>query len=322
MGGGLTEKKNLPSTSSSLGNRRKKEKFYKQNFPKPSTPSSLGNERKKEKFYKQNFPEEKGVDGNKHFIRLHNDSIAIKIFSDREKINGKKVRLKYTYYKLIIKEDVVLKVYEQKTVVQFRKDIVANTEQEAKNQADLRLQSFLKKEYGLIEYNQLSRHYGLLGTDLAKKIHKEGKKVILYDKIDGKVRQRIDFSNDKPEIDSEHVIYGQTDSEKTNSFLYDIINKPHYLPSDSKILVDGLITVSESNTKNIGYFGEHMVSHVAAIQKLGDASIKNNDIMDGFKIEVLKVMKKLSKNIKVMGIEFVSMKKKLLTKSQTKLGDF
>jgi hypothetical protein len=216
---------------------------------------------------------------SKHTIRLHNDSIAISIKQDIGSIEGKPVKLKYVSYKLVKEPLHTFKIFNNKTVIQFVKDVEASTEEDAERLANDRIASFLKDKYGLDKFEQLSRHYGLLGTDLAKRYRKEGKKLIILDKIDGKVRLRIDFSHDRPEIDAEHIEHGKTDSEKMHGFIDDIIDRKHDLPSETKVKMDYVVDI-------LNAYAQQMDLHLgverktgATLDKIKDAIIELKDTL-------------------------------------------
>ena len=158
-------------------------------------------------------------------------------------MQGSLVSLKYTVYKLIKGGLVQVRVFRNSTVtVRFLEDVWALDADSAKIKADERIASYLKsfKLDGVVlpgeaGFEQLSRHYALLGTGIAKKYVAEKRVLITHDWVDGKVRQRIDFSKSdgkcKPEIDAEHVLHGREDVRRDVALLEDVENKYSRLPS-------------------------------------------------------------------------------------------
>lgn len=179
-------------------------------------------------------------------IRLHNDEIKIKIVNDLSKLPGRLIQWhKNCSYKLCVQNDVELRFFRKTTVIKFKEDIIAKTEEKAEIKANNRIKEFLVQTYGLNQYIQLKRHYGLLGTGLAKYTRKKGMEIIIYEDHEPIVRQRLDFSKKKYEIDSESVKFGRTDSEKTRDFQESIIKRPHYLPHETKAIVDTILGVQK-----------------------------------------------------------------------------
>lgn len=208
---------------------------------------------------------------NPHKIRLHADCVSIKIKTDLKKVKGKTVHLKYVDYKQFDDNEYRIQVFPKKTVITFKTDIIADTEEQAKITADKRIKDYLIENYGVGEYTLLKRHYGILGTDLAKTVRDNKMIVVLYDHHDGKVRQRIDFSHEKPEIDSEHVEKGFSDSSTTNAYLYDIIENRHYLPSQTKSIIDTILTVQNEYAFQIRKHLEVQSETLKTLKKIQEA---------------------------------------------------
>ena len=191
-----------------------------------------------------------GVTIKKHLVSLHNDSISINCQADLNLIScGELKHLKYTDYKLMKTDQVILKIFNKKLVIQFREDIIKPTIEECYKKATNRLQSYISTfnilgvTLDLENLEQLSRHYAIIGTDLAKNYIKEGKKLFIYDPWDKKERVRIDFSDkDKkgglPHLEFTHKIKAKDDAEATKEYIESMINYPHYLPHEVKGMLD------------------------------------------------------------------------------------
>jgi len=201
----------------------------------------------------------KGVNTNK--ISLHNDSIAIEAKIDFKLAKGEVKQLKYTQYKLNKTEDHIIKVFSHKVVIQFRKDIITDTIEEAYTKATKRISAFINTEVlrGITlkkDIKQLSRHYAILGTTIAKKYIREGKRLFIYDRWDNKERVRIDYSDkDKkgglPHFEFTHTDKSKEDADKNKAFIEDIINYPHDLPSITKSKLDFIVNVQKEYAEQI-----------------------------------------------------------------------
>lgn len=193
--------------------------------------------------------ENRGVTVEGFRFRLHNDSFKIGISCDLDKIKGRSCKLKFTDYKLVKTEFHHIKVFRNTLTVRFLEDILGDSSDEVLVKADLRIKDYLlhfnwdgvtildKSDKG---FKLISRHYGLLGTGFAKKMIKEKKLIITYDPLDNSVRERIDFSNGKPEIDAENVLKGKSDIDRTKSIIEDWENNDVELMSVTKSRIDSL----------------------------------------------------------------------------------
>lgn len=208
-------------------------------------------------------------------VSLHNDSISIIVHSVLAEIPGKLITLKNSKYVLRKDEDTVLKIFENKTVIQFRKELQGDNIEDLKTLADQRIKDYLIKEYSKMEYKQLSRHYALMGTEIAKKYVREGRKLIIYDKLDGKERLLVDLSEtaqDKLHLEAPHTVKGYNDGDKVKSMLDDIINRPSYLPSQTKDILDTILGVQQR-------YAEQIELHLKVLTKM-DKSL--NKIARGY----------------------------------------
>lgn len=194
-------------------------------------------------------------------ISLHNDSISIECNADINKINASIKHLKYCDYKFIKTNDTVIKIFKNKFVLQFRKDIICLTSDECYNKATKRIKNFFNNfnnefiSFG-DNYKQLSRHYAILGTAIAKRYVKEGKKLFIYDDFDKKERVRIDFSDHNklggmPHFEFTHSEKSKSDVDKNEKYITSIINHDHYLPHEVKNILDIVITTQKEYAYHI-----------------------------------------------------------------------
>jgi hypothetical protein len=168
--------------------------------------------------------------------------------------------LKYTSYRFIKTDKLIIKVFSKKVVVQFREDIEGFSVVEVYDKATKRLNNYVNSFFipGVdlgSEVKQLSRHYALLGTEIAKKYVREGKKLFIFDEFDGKERVRIDYSDkDKgglPHYEFTHPVKSRGDSDANKAYIESIINEPHYLPGETKAIVDTILKTQEAYAYNI-----------------------------------------------------------------------
>ena len=199
--------------------------------------------------------DKKRVD-KKHNISLHNDSVTFEAKCNLDEIPYETKELKYTNYKFYKDDKLVMKFFEKKLVVQFRDEIICKTTQEALQKATNRIKSFMQSfqmDGVKIDKNslkQVSRHYAVLGTELAKRYVREGKKFLVLDEWDNKERLIIDFSdkdkkNGMPHFEAVHTDKSNDDITISERFFDDMINKPHYLPSETKGMLDIILSVQK-----------------------------------------------------------------------------
>ncbi len=208
--------------------------------------------------------------------RLHNDVISFLI----EPISfwGEKniVKLKYTSYIWVKRESYNVQIFSSKIVVRFKEDIVAKTIRECKELAERRIISFLKSfRYKGVNlsgerYEQVSRHYAILGTSIAKRFVREKKKFYVLDKDDGKSRLVIDYSHNKPEFEAEHSLKGLSDAQRSEAFFDDLINNDFDLPSVTKRSIDIILGIQLRHANNIELHLEVMQDIKIAIKELRD----------------------------------------------------
>jgi len=187
-------------------------------------------------------PSKKTMNDNK--IRLHNDEIKTKAEIDWKNAQGEIIPLKYTQYKLYKDSSYKIKIFKNNTlVIRFLTDTWGDNVEEAILMADQRILDFLDTlnmpGIKIVQYNQsyeqLSRHYGLVGNNIAKKCIKEGKKIVTYDLVDGKPRLRIDFSKRKfIEADAEHLIHGKEDAIKFKALSDDMGDRTEEIFTDAQ----------------------------------------------------------------------------------------
>ena len=196
--------------------------------------------------------------GNPLTLRLHNDEFSIKVLVDYNSINLPVTnRGRNLEYKLVFSDShFFIKLHRNNTLTfRFKDDVIGLSEDEVFDKANSRLVDFINNfNYsGIVLVSKekiLSRHYGLLGSDLARKVHEDRTQVIIRDE-NGKIRLRIDFSHDVPEVDAESIKTGKQDINNTREYLQDLIDKPHYLPSELKINFDTVMAVQNAYAENI-----------------------------------------------------------------------
>jgi hypothetical protein len=192
-------------------------------------------------------------------IRLHHDVVDFEISKITLNNNDPNIRhLKYCSYLNLNLGSEYVKVFSKKIIVGFRNDIICKSVDECKVLAEERIKSFLSsfvyKGVDIVlsgKTKQVSRHYAILGTELAKKFVKEKEKIYVYDRVDKKRRISIDFSNEKPEFEAEHLVHGDTSAEKWHSIIDDVEHNPSYLPSFQTKALDSIIQVQKDYAENI-----------------------------------------------------------------------
>ena len=202
-------------------------------------------------------------------IRLHNVQVTIGILQkpqgyDYRKNNliAMKVRdydltnLNNNYKEQFKVNDVTVKTNID-SIELFPMDIYAETEQQAsKRLMDIvfevikRIENLhhiilIKDNYCNIRISR--QHYALIRNQLAKLYRNEHKGSVfrVFDEKDGKVRLTIDISQG-PEFEAEHPSKSPSDVNKCQPYFKDLINKDHFLPSDTKEMIQGLVTASHN----------------------------------------------------------------------------
>lgn len=193
-------------------------------------------------------------------IRLHNDVVSFEmspIVFNKGDSNIRHLRF-CDYLNVNVHADYYIKIFTKKLIVGFRKDIVCKSVDECKFLAEERIKDFLSNfNYFDMDLNlngktkQVSRHYAILGVELAKKFVKEKEKIHVYDRVDKRRRISIDFSNEKPEFEAEHLVHGDTSAEKWHSIIDDVEHNPSYLPSFQSKALDSIIQVQKDYAENI-----------------------------------------------------------------------
>ena len=212
-------------------------------------------------------------------VRLHNDSISILIEPVDLSMEKDCVKLKYSKY-LLIKDykDKHIQLFSRKLIIQFLEDIEGKNEDECFSKANDRIKEFIKifnyKGVQLVNntLQQVSRHYAIIGSDLAKHFINEKKKVIILNENNKGVRARIDFSHKVPELDTENVLTGKDDSQIWTSLIKDSVEKPIDLLSVTKnkidFLQDKFIQNTELFTNRLEIYAEEHKKHDAVLNKM------------------------------------------------------
>jgi hypothetical protein len=217
--------------------------------------------------------------GKKYAISLHNDSIKIKGNFDYNVIKGVVKQLKNITYKQITAKDAYINAFPNKTlVITFKQEITAKTLKLAYNKATKRIINFINnlniKNLTINDkFEQVSRHYAILDTELAKKVYDEGKRLFLYDINTKKLRGFVDFSDKKkggmPHLEFVNNDYSYTDTEKMTNYLESIINKPHYTPDQTRGMIETILKIQLRHAENIEKHLEVLNKIEKAIDRLG-----------------------------------------------------
>lgn len=224
---------------------------------------------------------DKGVlnDSDIKRVRLHNDSISFLIEPIDLSMEKDCVKLKYSKYKLLrdVERGWHIQIFEKKLIVLFKKYIEAETEQECYELANDRIEDFLSNFYVPKvcflnnEFQQVSRHYAIIGTDLAEHFIREKKKLIVLNK-DNKVRARVDFSHHVPELDFEDIKTNKDDSKVWNVLIKDSLENPIDTLSVTKKKIDFLqqdyIKANVNFTEKMNWLAENIKSHQRVLEKL------------------------------------------------------
>lgn len=212
-------------------------------------------------------------------VRLHNDCISILIEPIDLSMEKDCVKLKYCRY-LLIKDykDKHIQLFSSKLIIQFLEDIEGESEDDCYRLASKRIKDFIKAfEYKGVRVikdtvNQVSRHYAIIGSDIAKHFIKEKKKVIILNENDKGVRARIDFSHRVPELDTENINTNKEDSKVWTAIIKDSLEKPIDLLSVTKskidFLQDNFINNTDIFTKRLEIYAEEHKKHDAVLNKM------------------------------------------------------
>ncbi len=245
------------------------------------------------------FRNDKGLGkkrNDKFLKRLHNDSVSFLIDPIDLSMVKNVVKLKYSSYLQDKRNnDWYIQIWCRKIVVRFLVDIEGKTEKICKGLADKRINNFLDvyEHQGVGFLNdvvtQVSRHYAIVGTDLAKKMVRENKIVVFRHRITGKVKGRIDDSHKiLKEVDFEDPITGKDDSEKWSKILGDVASDdPIDLLSTTKKKTDLLLSDFLESKKMLQSYMEQISLHLKVEAKtnkvLDEMSRTLKDIRDSLK---------------------------------------
>ncbi len=260
-------------------------------------PEKGVNKTKKTKLRGLTEVQEKGLTKSRHNTELHKDSISISCFANLDVVEGKLTPLKNTNYRFIKSKETVLKIFKETLVIQFRKPIIKETPDECYNAATKRIENFInsfnmKGVFLSRDTKQLERHYAIIGTELAKKCVEEGEKLFIYEPKTGKLALMVDFSDkDKrggmPHFETPHVEKGKSFIETHKDFIEDLTFKPHYLASETKYILDEILSSNKD-------FAINMKTHVEVMKKISD-NLKEDSIV---KKETLKTLKAIQEAVK------------------------
>lgn len=238
-------------------------------------------------------------------IRLHNDVVDFEISKIALNNNDPNIRhLKYCSYLNLNLGSEYVKVFSKKIIVGFRKDIICKSVDECKVLAEKRIKSFLSSfKYSGVDIvlsgktKQVSRHYAILGTELAKKFVKEKEKIYVYDRVDGKRRISIDFSNEKPEFEAEHLVHGDTSAEKWHSIIDDVEHNKIDLFSVTKKKIDLLMGDFLESKKTLLAYQEQIKLHLK-VESNTNKLQENQNVIQGKTLDVLDKINDTLKEIK------------------------
>ena len=88
-----------------------------------------------------------------------------------------------------------------------------------------------------ISFSVSRQHFALIKNEIAMKYNNEKKKLFVYDN-ENRLRLMVDDSLNLDELESVDKEKAMNDAEKTREVLLDIIEKPSYLPSTAKEIID------------------------------------------------------------------------------------
>lgn len=208
--------------------------------------------------------------------RLHNDVVSFLIEPVEFWGEPNIVKLKFAKYLLIKEKGLHIQLFERKLVVRFLEDITCKTIRECKDKASNRIIEFLKgfryKGVRFLNgrYEQVSRHYAILGSDIAKRVIREKKKFFVFDKVDGKRRLVVDFSKRNPEFEAEHNIKGFGDGVTSEAYFEVMINNPEKFddPVTTKSKLDSLIFNVDKFAKNSNVYAENIELHLKVLKSM------------------------------------------------------
>lgn len=190
--------------------------------------------------------------------RLHNDVVSFLIDPVDLSMVKNRVKLKYSCYVLDKRDkNFHIQIWSNKIVVRFLKDVEGVDIRDVKKKADERIKYFLDNYYykGINflddKFEQVSRHYALLGTGLAKRVVREGRKLFIFDS-ERRLRGWVDNSHSNPELEFDKD-FGFDDSINTEAYMGELLEKVGYydLPTVTKTKIDIIIGVQKDYAKNI-----------------------------------------------------------------------
>ena len=128
---------------------------------------------------------------------------------------------------------------------------------------------FLKEGYPTIE--QARCHIEYINDDgVAKTIILEKGKGIFIHNLEGKAVMTFDMSGNR--FNREYIAGGFDNVDNANKaepYIQSILFQQHYLPHESKELIDKAIIAIDALVKEKAFYNENLVAHVKAIQELG-----------------------------------------------------
>lgn len=216
------------------------------------------------------------------FKRLHNDVVSFLIEPISFWGEPNIVRLKYTSYLLVKEEKFHVQIFEGKLVVRFLEDIVCKSIGECRDRGVIRIKDFLKSfSYKGVRFKddcfeQVSRHYAIIGSDIAKKVIKEKKKFFVFDKGDGRRRAVVDLSlgKDRPEFELEHPVKGFEDGVNSEKYFEVMLDNPNKFddPVTTKNKIDMLqsdyIDSVKDATNMMRWMAENNKSHKRVLEEM------------------------------------------------------
>jgi hypothetical protein len=239
-------------------------------------------------------------------IRLHNLAFTINLPKPFSKIN-KFLELKNISYKTInmgtwnIKQIVIdnRKVWiNPKKLILYMGSYYSDIPLNAFIQALNELKSLVFKiqrmfNIKLIKGNSIDfevsrQHYSLIKNQLAKEYNKKKKKLYVYD-TNNRLRLLIDNSLNLHEFEAVDNKLSKEDMEKVQPYFLDVLEKEHYLPSNSKEMLDILVKENLKLAQNFTAYNQNIKKHL----KVLDSMDKTLKIIRG---EKTKKEKKLPEN--------------------------
>lgn len=138
---------------------------------------------------------------------------------------------------------------------------------------------------GGIDFDLPKRDISLIKNEVAKKYNKEKRKLYVYDDFN-RLRLIIDASKSKitgvnlNEFESVNPELSLEDSTKTQNYFLNVIDKPHYLPSETKEIIDQLAKQNLILSQSVEKWHKEIELHLGVETRTEQNLGKMNLILD------------------------------------------